>query len=122
MIKAFALLVALAFALPARLGAQALADPVCLVTECDYPVAEYDCAATVVMHEPGYELFVGTMHPAAALFMDYFDADKAAAEHEGYQRILRDPVQQLSFPFCYHTAPHKQKLSCLNKCLLQKIL
>lgn len=97
MIKAFALLVALAFALPARLGAQALADPVCPVTECDYPVAEcgypaaeYDCAATIVMHEPGYELFVGTMHPAAALFMDYFDADKAATEHEGCQRILRD--------------------------------
>lgn len=55
-----------------------------------YPIAEYDRAATIVMHEPNEELFVGTMHPAAALFMDYFNADKAAEEHEAYQNILRE--------------------------------
>ena len=58
--------------------------------EPTYPIAEYDCAATIVMHEPNEELFVGTMHPAAALFMDYFNADKAAEEHEAYQNILRE--------------------------------
>lgn len=47
-----------------------------------YPIAEYDRAALIVMHEPNEELFVGTMHPAAALFMDYFNADAAAKEHK----------------------------------------
>lgn len=55
-----------------------------------YPIAEYDPAATVVMHEPNKELFVGTMHPDAALFMDYFSAEKAAAEHKAYRKILED--------------------------------
>lgn len=76
----------LAFAgLPLSMGAQndETAEPT-------YPIAEYDCAATIVMHEPNEELFVGTMHPAAALFMDYFNADKAAEEHEAYQDILRE--------------------------------
>ena len=57
--------------------------------EAVYPQAEYDRAALIVMHEPNEELFVGTMHPAAALFMDYFDADRAAEEHRAYQEILR---------------------------------
>jgi hypothetical protein len=52
-----------------------------------YPIAEYDRAALIVMHEPNEELFVGTMHPAAALFMDYFNADAAAKEHQAYQKI-----------------------------------
>ena len=76
----------LAFAgLPLSMGAQndETAEPT-------YPIAEYDRAATIVMHEPNEELFVGTMHPAAALFMDYFNADKAAEEHEAYQDILRE--------------------------------
>lgn len=75
----------LAFAgLPLSMGAQndETAEPT-------YPIAEYDRAATIVMHEPNEELFVGTMHPAAVLFMDYFNADKAAEEHEAYQDILR---------------------------------
>lgn len=55
-----------------------------------YPIAEYDQAATIVMHEPNMELFIGTMHPAAALFLDYFDADAAAEEHQAYQKILRE--------------------------------
>lgn len=54
-----------------------------------YPIAEYDPASVIVMHEPKEELFVGTMHPSAALFMDYFNAEKAAEEHEAYQEILR---------------------------------
>lgn len=54
-----------------------------------YPVAEYDNASLIVMHEPKTELFVGTMHPAAALFMDYFDAEKASEEHKAYQAALR---------------------------------
>ena len=59
------------------------------MAEPAYPIAEYDRASTIVMHEPHEELFVGTMHPAAALFMDYFSADKAAEEHQTYQAILR---------------------------------
>lgn len=43
-----------------------------------------------MMHDPKSELFVGTMHPAAALFMDYFAADKASEEHSGYRQALRD--------------------------------
>lgn len=45
--------------LPLSMGAQnnETAEPT------TYPIAEYDRAATIVMHEPNEELFVGTMHP-----------------------------------------------------------
>lgn len=78
---------------------RALATILCMVgttfasqaqEEAVYPIAEYDRASTIIMHEPNNELFVGTMHPAAALFMDYFDADEAAKEHLAYQEILRE--------------------------------
>ncbi len=53
------------------------------------PVAEYDCAARVLMFSPGDELFDGTIHPKAGLFEDYFDLDAANQEHLRYQRKLR---------------------------------
>ena len=34
------------------------------------------------------ELFNGVIHPAAGLFEDYFDVDKAAEEHRGYVSML----------------------------------
>lgn len=40
------------------------------------------------MHEPTDELFLGVMHPDAALFSDYFNIEQAAAEHAGYRREL----------------------------------
>lgn len=41
------------------------------------------------MHEPTDELFPGVIHPAAALFSDYFDVDKAAKEHANYRAELK---------------------------------
>lgn len=54
----------------------------------DYPRAEWDRAAVILMHTPGQELFDGVIHPAAGLFDHYFDVDKAAEEHRGYIRML----------------------------------
>ncbi|MGN0281944.1 MAG: arginine deiminase family protein [Prevotella sp.] len=53
------------------------------------PKAEWDNAKMILMHTPGQELFDGVVHPAAGLFEDYFDADKAAEEHHGYIDMLR---------------------------------
>ena len=40
------------------------------------------------MHEPTDELFLGVIHPDAALFSDYFDIELAAKEHEAYRKAL----------------------------------
>ena len=40
------------------------------------------------MHEPTDELFLGVMHPDAALFSDYFDIELAAKEHADYRAAL----------------------------------
>ena len=42
----------------------------------------------VLMHEPTDELFLGVMHPDAALFSDYFDIELAAKEHADYRAAL----------------------------------
>ncbi|MBE6306328.1 MAG: hypothetical protein IJE18_03985 [Bacteroidaceae bacterium] len=52
--------------------------------EAGYPRAEWDKATAILMHTPGQELFDGVIHPSAGLFENYFDVDKAAAEHRGY--------------------------------------
>lgn len=52
------------------------------------PQAEWAKAGDILMHTPGSELFNGVIHPTAALFENYFDVDKAAAEHEHYIRML----------------------------------
>lgn len=52
--------------------------------QCMSPRAEWDKACGILMFTPGDELFDGMIHPAAALFEEYFDADKAAEEHRGY--------------------------------------
>ncbi len=42
----------------------------------------------ILMHEPTDELFLGVMHPDAALFSDYFDIELAAKEHAEYRKAL----------------------------------
>ena len=54
-----------------------------------YPQAEWLRAGEILMHTPGQELFNGVIHPAAGLFEDYFDVDKAAEEHRGYIEMLQ---------------------------------
>lgn len=54
------------------------------------PKAEWDYAKLILMHTPGQELFDGVIHPAAGLFEDYFDVDKAAEEHQDYISMLRN--------------------------------
>lgn len=56
--------------------------------DCKSPRAEWDNACSILMFTPGDELFDGMIHPAAALFEEYFDADKAADEHRDYIRKL----------------------------------
>lgn len=58
--------------------------------EATYPVAEWDKATAILMHTPGQELFDGVIHPSAGLFENYFDVDKAAAEHRGYIEALEN--------------------------------
>lgn len=57
--------------------------------EMVYPQAEWSKAGDILMHTPGQELFNGVIHPMAGLFEDYFDVDKAAAEHNGYIEMLK---------------------------------
>lgn len=52
------------------------------------PIAEYQQACTILMNEPGIELFDGVIHPSAALYEQYFDVDAAAREHENYRNML----------------------------------
>lgn len=54
------------------------------------PKSEWDYAKLILMHTPGQELFDGVIHPAAGLFEDYFDVDKAAEEHQNYISMLRN--------------------------------
>ena len=42
------------------------------------------------LYDLGQELFDGVIHPAAGLFEDYFDVDKAAEEHQGYISMLKN--------------------------------
>ncbi len=44
----------------------------------------------ILMHEPTDELFLGVMHPDAALFSDYLNIEQAAAEHANYRRELTE--------------------------------
>ena len=53
------------------------------------PAAEWDRATSILVCAPGEELFDGVIHPLAGLFEEYFDVEKAAAEHRNYVRMLR---------------------------------
>jgi arginine deiminase len=52
--------------------------------------AEWYPARHILMHTPGDELFLGVLHPDAALFEKTFSIDGAAAEHQAYIRALED--------------------------------
>ena len=45
---------------------------------------------TILMHEPTEELFLGVIHPDAALFADYFNVDQASREHRNYRKALTE--------------------------------
>ena len=51
--------------------------------------AEWDLPTDVLVHTPGDELFMGVIHPEAALFERAFDVEGAAAEHRAYISLLR---------------------------------
>lgn len=42
------------------------------------------------MHEPTEELFLGVIHPDAALFSDYINVEQASAEHAYYRKMLKE--------------------------------
>lgn len=50
--------------------------------------AEWLSAKEILMHTPGDELFLGVVHPDAALFEKTFSIDEAAKEHQNYIRLL----------------------------------
>jgi len=66
----------------------AAAAPQALVPEVGCR-AEWDAPTDVLVHTPGDELFVGVIHPEAALFERAFDLEGAAAEHRAYIRLLQ---------------------------------
>lgn len=51
------------------------------------PPKEYSIMK-ILMHEPTEELFLGVIHPDAALFSDYFNIDLASKEHCNYRHEL----------------------------------
>lgn len=55
-----------------------------------YPKAEYQYASTILMHTPSYELFDGVIHPSAALYQGYFNAEEATKEHQNYIAALKN--------------------------------
>lgn len=60
--------------------------------------AEWLDAKTLLMHTPGQELFLGVVHPAAALFEKPFSIDRAAAEHRNY--IMGDAATSVTLRPC----------------------
>jgi len=52
--------------------------------------AEWERPTDVLAHTPGDELFLGVLHPEAALFERAFDLEGAAAEHRAYLDLLRE--------------------------------
>lgn len=51
--------------------------------------AEWDRPQVVLMHAPGEEVILGTLHPPAALFEKPFSATAAAGEHAKYRALLQ---------------------------------
>ena len=63
-------------------------NPQCEAGLQGLPWAEWSEAEEVLMHTPGEEVFDGVIHSEAGLFEQYFDVDKAAAEHRNYIDVL----------------------------------
>ena len=51
---------------------------------------EYRKARLILTHDPGEELFLGALHPAAALFREHIDIPELIAEHATYRRVLEE--------------------------------
>ena len=86
-------------------------------TQADgYPQSEWDVATAILMHTPGQELFDGVIHPSAGLFEDYFDVDKAAAEHRGYiQALEKNGVKVYTVEQLLNEAPiEKLRVHAMN--------
>ncbi len=77
-----ALIVILACAAPARVLAQREPRAGCH--------AEWDRPTEALVHTPGDELFLGVVHPEAALFERPFDLQGAVREHRAYIQLLKD--------------------------------
>ena len=52
--------------------------------------AEWQAPKEVLMHTPGEEVFLGVIHPKAALFEKPFSIKKAGEEHRKYIKLLED--------------------------------
>jgi arginine deiminase len=52
--------------------------------------AEWSAPKAILMHTPGDEIFLGVVHPAAALFEKPFSIKGAIAEHRKYIELLRE--------------------------------
>ncbi len=52
--------------------------------------AEWFPSKTILMHTPGDEIFLGVVHPDAALFEKPFSIKDAMAEHRKYIELLRE--------------------------------
>lgn len=52
--------------------------------------AEWDRPTHALLHTPGDELFLGVIHPDAALFERPFDIETGTAEHRAYIKLLRE--------------------------------
>lgn len=57
---------------------------------CCSQTCEYHKAKLILTHDPGEELFLGALHPAAALFREHIDIPELIAEHAAYRKALED--------------------------------
>ena len=79
----------------ARLRGSQCAVPVAEITELlgrlqAGAAAEWLAARDVVVHTPGEEIFLGVIHPDAALFEKTFSLEGAIKEHETFICLLKD--------------------------------
>ena len=68
---------------------------------------EYRKARLILTHDPGEELFLGALHPAAALFREHIDILNAILEQdlEKSCRLLSDHIH-LSYQEAINTMMH----------------
>ena len=79
----------------AKLRRSQCAVPVAEITELMGHIqagaaAEWLAARDVVVHTPGEEIFLGVIHPDAALFEKTFSLEGAIKEHENFICLLKD--------------------------------
>ena len=87
----------------AKLRRSQCAVPVAEITELMGHIqagaaAEWLAARDVVVHTPGEEIFLGVIHPDAALFEKTFSLEGAIKEHENFICLLKDSGARV---FCH---------------------